>query len=212
MYACKSALEYNFLAINLNIWATSWENLLLPCANNKGADQPAHPCSLISTFVVCYLDNIILILAKSVISSIYLASVAAQAGLSLPWSQVPKTGFLVTRLIYSGESEVLYPTFSHRPLFPWTVHCSIFSQWTVYCSSFLGGHFRVPPVPMDRKWFYFSMNSSLHNLLPSTVCCCYFFPWTVQYLHFPCRQHIAPLFPGKAHWSWKLHCSIFPQG
>ena len=27
--------------------------------NNKGADQPAHPCSLISTFVVCCLDSII---------------------------------------------------------------------------------------------------------------------------------------------------------
>ena len=31
--------------------------------NNKGADQPAHPCSLISTFVVRYLDSIIPILA-----------------------------------------------------------------------------------------------------------------------------------------------------
>ena len=28
-------------------------------ANNKGADQPAHPRSLISTFVVRYLDSII---------------------------------------------------------------------------------------------------------------------------------------------------------
>ena len=26
--------------------------------NNKSADQPAHPCSLISTFVVPALDNI----------------------------------------------------------------------------------------------------------------------------------------------------------
>ena len=28
-------------------------------ANNKGADQPAHPRSLISTFVVCCLDTIL---------------------------------------------------------------------------------------------------------------------------------------------------------
>ena len=35
------------------------------------------------------------------IPSLYLASVVAQAGLSLPWSQTPKTGFLVTRLIYT---------------------------------------------------------------------------------------------------------------
>ena len=31
----------------------------MPYANNKGADQPAHPHSLISTFVVCCLDSII---------------------------------------------------------------------------------------------------------------------------------------------------------
>ena len=34
-------------------------------ANNKGADQPAHPRSLISVFIVRYLDSIIHILAKS---------------------------------------------------------------------------------------------------------------------------------------------------
>ena len=56
-------------------------------ANNKGADQPAHPRSLISTFVVCCLDSIIPLVSISEISSLYLASVAAQAGLSLPWSQ-----------------------------------------------------------------------------------------------------------------------------
>ena len=32
---------------------------LMSYANNKGADQPAHPLSLISTFVVCCLDSII---------------------------------------------------------------------------------------------------------------------------------------------------------
>ena len=31
----------------------------MPYANNKGADQPAHLRSLISTFVVCCLDSII---------------------------------------------------------------------------------------------------------------------------------------------------------
>ena len=40
------------------IWATSWENMFLPYANNKAADQPVHVCSLISTFVVRYLDSI----------------------------------------------------------------------------------------------------------------------------------------------------------
>ena len=68
-------------------------------ANNKGADQPAHPRSLISAFVVHYLDSKILLVSVSEISSLYLASVPEQAGLSLPWLQTPKTGFLVTRLI-----------------------------------------------------------------------------------------------------------------
>ena len=45
------------------IWASSWENLLLPFANNKRADQPAHPCSLISIFVVRSLDSIIPVVA-----------------------------------------------------------------------------------------------------------------------------------------------------
>ena len=78
----------------------SWENLFMLYANNKGADQPAHPHrhSLISAFVVRCLDSIIPLVSISEISSLYLASVAAQAGLSLTWSQTQKTGFLVTRL------------------------------------------------------------------------------------------------------------------
>ena len=39
------------------IWATSWENLFVAYANNKGADQAAHPRSLISAFVVRWLDG-----------------------------------------------------------------------------------------------------------------------------------------------------------
>ena len=67
-------------------------------ANNKGADQPAHPRSLSSTFVVRCLDSIIPLVTISEISSLCLASVAAQAGLSLQWSQTPKTGSLMMRL------------------------------------------------------------------------------------------------------------------
>ena len=67
-------------------------------ANNKGTDQPAHPRSLISTFVVRCLDRIIPILAKSKISRLCLASVAEHAGLSLTWSQTQKTGFDVAQL------------------------------------------------------------------------------------------------------------------
>ena len=73
-----------FLRENVDKWATSWENLFKPYANNKGADRPARPHSLISTFVGHYLDSIIPILAKSKISVLQLVSVAEQAGLCLP--------------------------------------------------------------------------------------------------------------------------------
>ena len=46
------------------IWATSWENPFSPHANNKGADQTAHPRSLISVFAVRFQDSILPILAK----------------------------------------------------------------------------------------------------------------------------------------------------
>ena len=72
----------------------------MPYANNKGADQPAHPRSLISAFVVHCLDSTIPHLPIAEISSPYLVSVAAQAGFCLTRSQTPKTGFLVTRLNY----------------------------------------------------------------------------------------------------------------
>ena len=62
-------------------------------ANNKGADQPAHPRSLISAFVVRCLDNMIPLVSISEILSLYLTFVAAQAGLYLTWSQTSKTGF-----------------------------------------------------------------------------------------------------------------------
>ena len=65
----------------------------MPHVNNKGADQPAHPRSLISAFVVRCLDSIVPILAKSKISRLYLISVGEQAGLSLTWSQTPEDTF-----------------------------------------------------------------------------------------------------------------------
>ena len=87
-----------FSSLSDKTWATSWENLFIPYGNNKGADQPVRPRSLISAFVVRCLDSIIPLVSKSKISILYLASVAAQASLSLHWSQTPKTGFLMTQL------------------------------------------------------------------------------------------------------------------
>ena len=71
---------------------------VLPYANNKDADQPAHPRSLIGVFVIRSLDSIMPLVSISEISSLYLASAAEQAGLSLTLSQAPKTGFLLTGL------------------------------------------------------------------------------------------------------------------
>ena len=66
---------------------------LMPYANNNGADQPAHPRSLISTFVVRCLDSMICILALSKVSRFQLVSVSEQAGLNLAWSKIPEDTF-----------------------------------------------------------------------------------------------------------------------
>ena len=83
----------------LSGWATSWENLFMPYASNKDQDQTLHPRSQTNAFVIRCLDSIIHLISVSKISSLYLTSVAVQASLSLLWSQIPTTGFLVTRLI-----------------------------------------------------------------------------------------------------------------
>ena len=63
--------------------------------------------ALISTFVVRCLDSIIPLVSLSEFSSLYLASVAVQVGLSLTWPQTPKTGFLVTRLISDSAQNTI---------------------------------------------------------------------------------------------------------
>ena len=50
------------------IWPLTRENLSSVFANNKGADQPAHPRRLISAFVVRFLKSIISKLASREIS------------------------------------------------------------------------------------------------------------------------------------------------
>ena len=62
-------------------------------ANNKGADQPAHPRSLISAFVIRLLESTISRLDTSEISIFQLVSAAEETGLSFALSETPKTGF-----------------------------------------------------------------------------------------------------------------------
>ena len=60
---------------------------------NKGADQPAHPRSLISAFVVRCLDSVMSLVCVTKLSSLMLASVTEQASLSLTWSETPDNTF-----------------------------------------------------------------------------------------------------------------------
>ena len=65
-------------------------------ANNTGLDQPAHPRSLIGTFVIHFVERIICKLAKGEISIFYLVFVAEETGFKLTFSETPKTDFLAT--------------------------------------------------------------------------------------------------------------------
>ena len=65
-------------------------------ANNTGADQPAHPRSLISAVVFHFLESITSTLTSSEISTFWLVSVAGETGLKLALTETPKTGFLAT--------------------------------------------------------------------------------------------------------------------
>ena len=71
----------------------------MPYANNKGADQTAHPRSLISAFVVRYKDSIISLVSIFIISLLSLSAVAEQASLSLTWSQNPKTVHAIMQVV-----------------------------------------------------------------------------------------------------------------
>ena len=62
-------------------------------ANNLGADQPAHPRSLISAFVVRCLDSLMSLVSVTKISSLMLASVAEQASMSQTWSETLEDTF-----------------------------------------------------------------------------------------------------------------------
>ena len=66
---------------------------LMPNANNKGADQPAHPRSLISALVVFCLYSVMSLVSVTNISNLTLASVAEQASLRLTWSETHEDMF-----------------------------------------------------------------------------------------------------------------------
>ena len=83
---------------------------LMPYANNKGADQPAHPRSLISAFVVRCQDRMIPLVYISEISRFWLFSVAEQVSLCLAWSETPEDTFShgVAHLIKKSNCNLNY--------------------------------------------------------------------------------------------------------
>ena len=63
--------------------------------NNKGADQPMHPHSLISAFVICVLESI----KSRLLREKPLVSIAEQAGLNHTLWETPKIGFFAPQPI-----------------------------------------------------------------------------------------------------------------
>ena len=66
---------------------------------NTGADQPAHPRSPVSAFVIRFLESIISKLATGGILIFFLVSVAKETGLKLAFVENPKKGFVASRPI-----------------------------------------------------------------------------------------------------------------
>ena len=69
-------------------------------ANNKDADQLAHPRSLISAFAIHLLNSIILKLAPIETSLFYRVSVAEKAGFGMILSETLKTGIVASMRNY----------------------------------------------------------------------------------------------------------------
>ena len=90
---CTSGSHWIWIRLKIGVWNGPWKTCVMSYANNKGADQPAHPRRLISAFVVRCLDSIMSLISETKISSLVLASVAEQASLSLTWSETPEDTF-----------------------------------------------------------------------------------------------------------------------
>ena len=68
IYTIQQVQQPGILATETKIRPGHATICLMSYANNKGADQPAHPRSLISTFVVRCSDSMMCILALSKVS------------------------------------------------------------------------------------------------------------------------------------------------
>ena len=71
---------------------------------NKDADQLRGNREADQRLCFRYMDTTIPLFSKTEISSLKPSSVAVQPGLCRTWSEIPKTGFLTTRLIWNDRS------------------------------------------------------------------------------------------------------------
>ena len=88
------------------------ETCLVGFANSKGADQPSHTRSVISSFVIHLIKSIISTIATSEISVFWLAFVAEHACLKMSGRQV----FLRRRPIIPNKKRNAPLRFSHLDL------------------------------------------------------------------------------------------------
>ena len=106
--------ESNFYS-PVNIWATSWQNLLLPYANNKSADQ----------LVVCCLDSIIPLFAIAEISRPYLFSVAESYMVANPWDRFSRANNVVLQTPHWWESPLRWMPYLYFVTFWQLCHTAI---------------------------------------------------------------------------------------
>ena len=66
MHLIMSSSQHKFYISKVSVY--KWASTQKGFENNTGADQPTHPCSLISAFVIRFLESTISKLAKKEIS------------------------------------------------------------------------------------------------------------------------------------------------
>ena len=93
------------------------------------------------------LDSIIYLVSIPNISSLYLASVTAQAGLSITWSQTPKTGFLVTWLKWDGTWQNLRKDVTTKTWISLHIIHSVWSAFALSMEHWVLGYHVIHVIP-----------------------------------------------------------------
>ena len=117
------------------------ETCFMPYANNKGAYQPAHPRSLLNTFVVRFWVSIMSLVSISETSRLYLYFAGEQVGLGLTWAQTPKDRFsrdeadgVLCSNIMDEDQILCYFSYSDCIMFAWGTRCC---RWSLFVFNLL---------------------------------------------------------------------------